>query len=137
MSALPRILLVTLGTALISACAVGPNYHRPSADTGTAFKELGDWKPTEPADTLDRGPWWQIFKDPVLEQLEQQVDASNQTLKAAVDTYRQARAMVDQAEAGFWPTISGTAGHTRQQGLTVQGQPAGTSTLSSTYSAGA
>lgn len=137
MSPLPRILLVTLGTALISACAVGPNYHRPAADTGTTFKELGDWKPSEPADTLDRGPWWQIFKDPLLEQLEQQVDVSNQTLKAAIDTYRQARAMVDQAEAGFWPTITGTAGHTRQQGLTVQGLPAGTSTLSSTYSAGA
>ena len=137
MSPLPRILLVTLGAALISACAVGPNYHRPAADTGTAFKELGDWKPSEPADTLDRGPWWQIFKDPVLEQLEQQIDVSNQTLKAAVDAYRQAEALVKQSEAGFWPTITGSAGHTRQQGQTVQGAPAGTSTLSSVYSAGA
>jgi len=137
MSPFPRILLLTLGSALLGACAVGPNYKRPPADTGASFKELGDWKPSEPADTLDRGPWWQIFKDPVLEQLEQQIDVSNQTLKAAVDAYRQAEALVKQSEAGFWPTITGSAGHTRQQGQTVQGVPAGTSTLSSVYSAGA
>src|SRR5580698_3916300 len=101
MSPLPRILLVTLGTALVTACAVGPNYHRPSADTGASFKELGDWKPSAPADTLDRGPWWQIFNDPVLAQLEQQIEVSNQTLKQSVDAYRQAGALVDQAEAGF------------------------------------
>jgi NodT family efflux transporter outer membrane factor (OMF) lipoprotein len=137
MSSLSRILLVTSCTALVTACAVGPNYHRPAAETGASFKELGDWKPSEPADTLDRGPWWQIFKDPVLEQLEQQIEVSNQTLKAAVDTYRQAQALVDQSKAGFWPTITGTASHTRQQGSSLQVQPAGQSTLSSVYSAGA
>jgi NodT family efflux transporter outer membrane factor (OMF) lipoprotein len=137
MSPLPRILLVTLGTALVSACAVGPNYKRPPADSGASFKELGDWKPSEPADTLDRGPWWQMFKDPVLEQLEQQIDVSNQTLKAAADAYRQAQALVDQSKAGFWPTISGSAAHTRQQGQSVQGLGSGASTLTSTYSVGA
>jgi NodT family efflux transporter outer membrane factor (OMF) lipoprotein len=138
MSSLPRILLLTLGTVLVTACAVGPNYHRPAADTGSAFKELGDWKPSEPADTFDRGPWWQIFKDPVLEQLEQQIDVSNQTLKQAVDTYRQAKAMVDQAEAGFWPSINGTASYTRQKGSGIAVLPSGAaSTLTNTYSAGA
>ncbi len=119
-----RTSLTGAATALLAACAVGPNYHRPPLDTGTAFKEQGDWKPSEPADALSRGPWWQIFKDPVLDQLEQQVDVSNQTLRAAVAAYDQAQALVSQARAGFWPSISGAAGRTRSENSSTQLLPA-------------
>ena len=116
-------LLKALLTALIllgaSACAVGPDYKRPVFETTAAYKEQGDWKPSEPEDTLSRGPWWHIFNDPVLDGLEQQVNVSNQNLKAAEDAYLQARALVDQARAGFWPTIA--ANVSRQFGEPVAG----------------
>lgn len=103
-----------------SSCAVGPNYHRPAFQTAPVFKEQGDWKPSEPADTLSRGSWWHIFDDPVLDGLEQQIDISNQNLKSAVDAYRQARALVDQARAAFWPTVS--ASGSRERAVEVPGQ---------------
>jgi NodT family efflux transporter outer membrane factor (OMF) lipoprotein len=106
----------------ISGCAVGPDYKRPVFETTAAYKEQGDWKPSEPEDTLSRGPWWHIFNDPVLDGLEQQVDVSNQNLKAAEDAYLQARALVDQARAGFWPTIAANA--SRQLGEPVAGAAA-------------
>ena len=69
--------------ALLSACAVGPNYHRPAVMPAESFKEVGDWKPSEPADALNRGPWWEVFHDDVLSQLEVQVEISNQNVRAA------------------------------------------------------
>jgi len=99
----------------VCSCAVGPNYHRPPFQTTAAFKEQGDWKPSEPDDALSRGPWWHIFDDPVLDGLEQQIDISNQTLKAAADAYRQAQALVTQARAGLWPTIAASGSRQREQ----------------------
>ena len=58
--------LVAASFALLTACAVGPNYKRPAVDASAAYKEQDGWKPSEPTDALDRGPWWQIFNDEVL-----------------------------------------------------------------------
>ena len=102
-----RYLLGAVVTAL-SACAVGPDYHRPAFDTTAEFKEAGDWKPTEPADALSRGPWWKIYKDDALDQLETQIDINNQNVKQAEAAFEQAQALVAQARAGFWPTIAGS-----------------------------
>jgi NodT family efflux transporter outer membrane factor (OMF) lipoprotein len=93
------------GAALVSACAVGPDYHRPPFESTDAFKEQADWKPSEPSDALNRGPWWNIFGDDVLTQLEAQVDISNENVKAAAAAFDQAQGLVAQARAGFWPTI--------------------------------
>jgi len=112
--------LVSCVTLLcLSSCAVGPNYHRPAFETTPAFKEQDDWKPSEPDDTLSRGPWWHIFDDPMLDGLEQQIDISNQNLKAAADAYRQAQAMVSQARAALWPTISGSGSRQKEFATTV------------------
>jgi NodT family efflux transporter outer membrane factor (OMF) lipoprotein len=99
---------------MTTACAVGPDYHRPPVDTAANFKEAGDWKPSEPNDVLSRGPWWKIFNDEVLDGLEAQIDISNQNVKAAEAAFEQSRALVSQARAGFWPSLSANAGVQRQ-----------------------
>ncbi|MDP9089905.1 MAG: efflux transporter outer membrane subunit [Pseudomonadota bacterium] len=108
-----RALCLALCAALTSACAVGPDYHRPPFPTAANYKEAGDWKPSEPNDVRARGPWWQIYHDDVLDGLEAQIDISNQNVRAAAAAFEQAQALVSQARAGFWPTITGSLGAQR------------------------
>jgi NodT family efflux transporter outer membrane factor (OMF) lipoprotein len=110
MTLLVRILVTSLTVLLAAGCAVGPNYHRPMVPTAAAYKELNGWKPSEPADILSRGPWWRVYNDPVLDALESQVDISNQNIKSAVDAAAEAQALVREAEASFWPSITVSAG---------------------------
>jgi len=97
----------------VAACAVGPDYHRPPFPTTDAYKELGDWKPSEPSDALSRGEWWKIYKDDTLNELESRLNISNENIKAAAANFEQARALVAQAQAGFWPTLSANFSATR------------------------
>jgi NodT family efflux transporter outer membrane factor (OMF) lipoprotein len=99
----------------LGACAVGPDYHRPPFATTDFYKELGDWKPSEPSDALSRGDWWTIFKDDTLNELESRVNISNENIKAAAANFEQARALVSQAQAGFWPTLSANFSATREK----------------------
>jgi NodT family efflux transporter outer membrane factor (OMF) lipoprotein len=112
-----RGVLVATTFAFVTACAVGPNYKRPAFDTAAAYKEQDGWKPSEPNDALDRGDWWEIYHDEVLNGLEKQIIISNQTVLAAAASVEEARALVRQAQAGFWPQVSLNASRTR----TVQG----------------
>jgi NodT family efflux transporter outer membrane factor (OMF) lipoprotein len=92
---------------LLGACAVGPDYQKPEAVKPAVFKEAGDaWKQAEPLDATDRGAWWSVYNDPVLDELERQVEISNQTLRQSEAAYRQAVALVDEADAAFYPTLS-------------------------------
>jgi len=116
-----RWVSVAAGIAAAAACAVGPDYHRPKLDAAPDYKEAGDWKPSEPNDVLSRGPWWEIFHDDDLNQLEVRVDISNENVKAAGAAFDQARALVAQARAGFWPTIGVSAARERSA---VAGAPA-------------
>lgn len=105
-------LIPALVSVLLSACAVGPDYQRPTVDTPAAFKELGDWKPAEPREpAADR--WWTAFGDPVLDDLQARLEISNQNLRAAEAAYRQALALADAARAGWFPAINASAGATR------------------------
>ena len=105
--------LVAASFALLTACAVGPNYKRPPFDATATYKELNGWKPSEPSDALDRGPWWEIFHDEVLNGLEAQLNISNENVKLAAAQVEEARAIVRQAEAGFWPSVSANASRIR------------------------
>lgn len=107
-----KFFLTTAGIALLSACAVGPNYKTPSAPTTTMYKEAGDWMPATPGEDVDRGAWWSIYKDPVLDLLERQVEVSNQNLKAAEAAYREASAVADQTRATLFPVVTANAGST-------------------------
>jgi NodT family efflux transporter outer membrane factor (OMF) lipoprotein len=113
------------GAVLATACAVGPDYHRPPVETAADYKESSDWKPSEPNDILSRGPWWKIFNDDVLNGLEDQINISNQNVKAAEAAFEQSRALVAQARAGFWPTIAGSVGATREGGNGIATNGAG------------
>ncbi len=112
-------------SAVLTACAVGPDYKRPTVDAAPAFKEQNGWKPTEPADAMTRGPWWHIFNDEVLNGLEEQIDVSNLTVKEEGAAVEQARALVREAQAGFWPTLTATFGRTHEK------SPSGSTTGSS------
>jgi outer membrane protein TolC len=73
-----------LALGLLSGCAVGPAYRVPSTPQPAAFKEAGPWQPAAPADMLERGPWWSLFRDPLLDDLAGRVEVSNQNVAAAV-----------------------------------------------------
>ncbi len=100
---------------LLSACAVGPNYSRPPVATPPAFKEAAGWTAAVPADGLDRGDWWTLFGDPLLNSLEAKVLISNQNLAASEAAYRQARALVAEDRATLFPSLDLTGSATRSQ----------------------
>ncbi|MHB8173056.1 MAG: efflux transporter outer membrane subunit [Nitrospirota bacterium] len=89
----------------LAACAVGPNYVRPTAAVPPAFKEISGWKMARPKDDRIRGPWWKIYNDPLLNRLEAKVNVSNQNIIQAQAQFRQARALVMAARAAYFPTI--------------------------------
>jgi NodT family efflux transporter outer membrane factor (OMF) lipoprotein len=120
---LPSTLLASL--LLLSGCTVGPNYHRPTAPTAPAFKESavvpppdlpgGGWKQVTPNDSAIRPNWWEIYQDPELDKLEQQVAVSNQTLKASYEQYVQARAAVQFYRSQYFPTVQVGPSATRER----------------------
>jgi NodT family efflux transporter outer membrane factor (OMF) lipoprotein len=119
----PRTALAALAAPLaLAACAVGPNYHRPSAPTAPAFKEEQGWTPATPATIAAHVPWWSIYHDPVLSSLERQVDVSNQTLKAAVASYYAAREAVGVTRGSLLPGVTLGAGATRAGGAAGHSQ---------------
>ena len=89
-----------------SGCLVGPDYVRPSAPITPQFKETQGWVPSQPAAALDKGAWWSVYDDPVLDGLERRVAIFNQTVAEAVATYRQARQLVFEARSTLFPTVA-------------------------------
>ena len=107
-------LVVPVAMGLISTgCAVGPAYQRPPTPEVASYKEAGDWVVAVPADALERGPWWQLFNDPVLNDLAARVEVSNQNVAAAVAAYAQARALVAEQRAGLFPSVTLGGGASR------------------------
>ena len=99
-----------------SACVPRLKYLAPTADAAPAFRENADWKTAQPGDEALRGTWWELFADPDLSALEQQIDVSNQTLKAAAAQFAQARAIVRGTRAGLFPQLNATASVSRAEG---------------------
>lgn len=100
---------------LLTACTVGPDYVRPAVDAPAVFKEMDGWKTAQPRDHEFKGKWWEAFNDPLLNDLEEQVNISNQNLAQAEAQYRQARALVQSARAGYFPTLSANASESRSR----------------------
>lgn len=106
------LILLLLTTMLIASCTVGPKYARPNIPAAPVdmFKETYGWKPAEPSDQLLRGNWWEIFGDPQLNALENELTVSNQDLKVANARFVEARAIVHFNRAAQFPTISTSPG---------------------------
>jgi NodT family efflux transporter outer membrane factor (OMF) lipoprotein len=109
---------LTLGAACLAlgaGCTVGPDFKRPDVKVPVAYKENAGWKVAAPDDGSDRGPWWQVFNDPVLSGLEAQVDISNESVRQAVANYEEARQIVRSDRTGYLPSVSvsGAASRTR------------------------
>ena len=107
---------ITLGLLLSSGCAVGPRYARPQAPAPPEYKETPpNWKPAQPSDQVLRGKWWEVYEDAQLNGLEEKVNVSNQSLKAAQAQFEQARAMVRYHRADYYPTITAGVSATRER----------------------
>ena len=135
---LASLALAGAALAFMSACTVGPNYVRPPIISPDAYKELDGWKIARPGDALARGAWWEIFGDPQLNALEERVSISNQNLAVSEAQYREARALVREARAGYFPTVTIGAGFTRSRRSTTvtSGGSSGTSGSSTSGTVG-
>ncbi|MGD0599755.1 MAG: efflux transporter outer membrane subunit [Terriglobales bacterium] len=121
---------------LLPGCVVGPKYHRPSVETPGTYKEvtpedlkkMDGWKVAQPQDSALHGKWWEIFGDPQLNALEEQVSISNQNVASAFANFMAARALVREARAQYFPTLTVGASATRQRTAiaTTNGQTTGT-----------
>lgn len=113
-----------ISLSILAACAMGPDYDRPSVDVPISYKEdIVSWRPAKPRDELNYGSWWYIYNDPVLDELERQVEISNQNLKAAEAAYREANAIVKETRSALFPSI------TLNSWLEKQNEPMPTPTL--------
>jgi len=109
------------------ACRVGPTYKRPAAPAAPAFKEqpppafkeAGDSQVAQPNDSQLKGKWWEIYNDPVLNALEEQVGISNQNLLQAEAQYRQARTTVLTARSALFPAVSASSSITESRSGTL------------------
>ena len=120
-----RVPLAFLLAALlaVNGCDLAPKYHVPAAQTPPAYKELtpadqkltDGWRVAEPKDDALHGQWWTIFNDPQLNQLEEKASSSNQEIVAAADNFLAARALVREARAQYFPTVTTNPSFTNER----------------------
>lgn len=96
---------MALLAAVTAACSLAPKYEVPQTAAVDTYKEAGDWLPAAPADTAQRGPWWEMFGDTTLNDLQRQLQQGSADLRAAVARYDQARAVARGSNSGLFPTV--------------------------------
>lgn len=87
------------------ALTVGPDYKRPTNAVPAAFRDVPEWKEAAPADTHAKGRWWDVFNDPALNELMDRATTNNQSLRAALARFDQARAAARVSRSEFFPTL--------------------------------
>jgi len=101
---------------LAGGCSVGPKYERPvPPQIPPAYKENANWKTAQPSDQAQKGNWWEIFQDAQLNALEEKVDVSNQSLRAAVDRYQEARDVLRQTRSSYYPLVTASVTPTQNR----------------------
>ncbi|VVO47476.1 Outer membrane protein OprM [Pseudomonas fluorescens] len=125
-----RLLSLSLCVAMLSACAVGPDYQRPQTAEIAQYKEAEGWRQANPSDSLARGAWWELYGDQQLNGLIEKLNNANQTVAQSEAQYRQAQALVRSARGAFYPSVDLSLGKTRSS----QGTGSSSSSLSSSSS---
>jgi NodT family efflux transporter outer membrane factor (OMF) lipoprotein len=115
----------SMAAVLLSGCRVGPKYVKPAAPTPPEFKESsptaytnapsGTWQPAQPQDAVLKGKWWEVFNEPELNVLEDQLDINNQNIAEYFQNFMAARAQVREAKSQFYPTLTTDPSYTRQR----------------------
>jgi NodT family efflux transporter outer membrane factor (OMF) lipoprotein len=113
-----------LCTFALTGCLPGPKYHKPSAPASTApaykestvnFQDADGWKVANPQDAMLRGKWWEIYNEPELNNLEDQLEINNQNIKVYFENFMEARALIAEAKSQYWPTITTSPSFTRSR----------------------
>jgi NodT family efflux transporter outer membrane factor (OMF) lipoprotein len=112
--AFTALIALEVAVLVVTGCNVGPKYQRASVPTPTAYKEptaqtvyeTEPWKIAQPGETTIPGKWWEMFADPELNALEEQVDVSNQNVASAAAGFLMARALVKEARSGYFPNVT-------------------------------
>jgi NodT family efflux transporter outer membrane factor (OMF) lipoprotein len=137
----------SMAVVLLGGCRVGPKYVKPTmAATAPEFKESataayanasdGTWRPAQPQDAMLKGKWWEVFNEPELNTLEDQLDINNQNIAVYFQNFMAARAQVREARSQFYPTLTTDPSYTRQKTPgTLRNAVATTSTGSGTGTA--
>jgi NodT family efflux transporter outer membrane factor (OMF) lipoprotein len=125
-----RLLSLSLCVAMLSACAVGPDYQRPQTAEPAQYKAAEGWRQANPSDALARGAWWELYGDPQLNDLIDKLNRSNQTVAQSEAQFRQAQALVRSARGAFFPTVDLNVSKNRSS----QGTGSSSSSLSSSSS---
>lgn len=118
--------LALLGAALaVAGCRVGPKYVRPAAPVPpvASYKEQtpesykgtspGTWHPAKPEDAQLKGKWWEIFHEPELNALEDQLDINNQNIALYFQNFLASRTLVREVNAQLYPTLTVAPSYTR------------------------
>ncbi len=128
---------ISVFCAMLAGCNVGPRYLPPAItapqvykESPTQFKEADEWTVAQPQDAVLRGKWWEIYNDPDLNALEDQLNIDNQNIRQAFENYMEARAMVREARSQYFPTVGIGASYSRSQASSNVGSASGTGTTS-------
>jgi outer membrane protein, multidrug efflux system len=98
---------ISTAALLLSACTVGPNYHRPVVQTPAAFR--GPSEPQQAAaqtESFADLPWWEVFHDPQLHELILTALKQNYDLQLAIERVTAARAQVGIVRSNQFPQVS-------------------------------
>jgi NodT family efflux transporter outer membrane factor (OMF) lipoprotein len=127
--------LLPVIAAVFAGCNFAPKYSPPALDPGAGFKEASTnktaWKPAAPADSAPRGPWWKLFEDPELNALEDEAMKANQSIAAASANFLSARALLKEARAGYFPTVSLAPSASRSKASSRNAAPSARGPISS------
>jgi NodT family efflux transporter outer membrane factor (OMF) lipoprotein len=115
-------LSVAVFCAMLAGCNVGPRYLPPAItapqafkESPTQFKESAGWTVAQPQDEALHGKWWEIYNEPELNALEDQLNIDNQNIRQAFENFMEARALVREARSQYFPTVSVGGSYTRSQ----------------------
>jgi multidrug efflux system outer membrane protein len=115
--------LLTVSLALVSACAVGPNYSRPEMPAPPAHRFV---ESEAQAESIADVPWWEVVKDPQLQSLIREAVANNLDLLTATARVEEVRAQYGIARSFLLPQVGLGAGYSAEQASRLSEPPQGT-----------